>query len=598
MAADALLTTALRKAREGDFDLDLHREIVERLTPKTPGDFLFKGGFRWRSRRRERNSNQLPVDWIAPLRRSRRGLRQPALIFIHILENIGRTNIIVGIIRRMLTSSTSPETPISLNFSTGADWAEAEFGAIDLGDARCSRRLVASFACMLASPGQSIPQCTGSIAAARGFYRLLDNDLLTDTLIFDTHRVGVLRRAHDSGVEVLLAIQDTTTFNFDTRKSLKGLGSIGSNNVESSTSGLLVHSTLLTAADRPQVYGLLGAKIYARDPDKRKSQAPGTRNREPIDTKESIRWLESYTLAREAQQTLQGLISARNPQAPRPLIVSVGDREADIYELLVEAQTYREEGMAVLLRSQYNRGLVDETEKLLWERLSESPSQGTVELKLPRSQGQKPRTVVLSVRFVAAQIDVPAHKRKYLKMDTPVSVNVIELREQGVADGVCWRLVTTLPVEDLAQAVRMSRWYARRWQIEVFHRIVKSGCRVEARQLRTLARLRPALALDMVVACCLMGMVDAARDTPEQPASDWLDPDEVEALVAYHRDEVPAGTEEPVLTIGRAVRLIGRLGGHLGRKRDGPPGAEVLWRGLAKLEAITEAWRRFRPINT
>ena len=498
----------------------------------------------------------------------------------------------------MLTTLASPETLFPINFSAGTDWAEAEFGSIDLGDVRSSRRLVASFASMLASPGKSIPQCTGSIAAARGFYRLLDNDLLTDTLIFNTHRAGALRRAHASGVEVFLAIQDTTTFNFDTRKSLEGLGSIGSNNVKSSTSGLLVHSTLLTAADRNQVYGLLGAKIYARDPDKRKSEAAGTRNRESIDTKESIRWLESYTLAREAQQRLEALAAAHSPQGARPLIVSVGDREADIYELLVEAQTHRDEGMALLVRSQFNRSLVDETEALLWERLSASSSQGTVKLKLPRSQGQKPRTVVLSVRFVAVEIAVPTHKRKYLNMDTPVRVNVIELREQGVADGICWRLVTTLPVEDLAQAIRMSRWYARRWQIEVFHRIVKSGCRVEARQLRTLSRLRPALALDMVVACCLMGMVDAARDTPEHPASDWLDADETGALVAYHRSGVPAGTEEPVLTIGRAVRLTGRLGGHLGRKGDGPPGAEVLWRGLAKLEAITEAWRRFHPSNT
>ena len=151
---------------------------------------------------------------------------------------------------------------------------------------------------------------------------------------------------------------------------------------------------------------------------------------------------------------------------------------------------------------------------------------------------------------------------------------------------------------DWSLPLPISRWYARRWQIGVFHRIVKSGCRVEARQLRTLSRLGPALALDMVVACCLMGMVDAARDTPVHPASDWPDVDETGAPVAYHRPGVPAGTEEPVLTIGRAVRLIGRLGGHLGRKGDGPPGAEVLWRGLAKLEAITGAWRRFHPINT
>ena len=271
----------------------------------------------------------------------------------------------------MLTHPTSPEIPFPLNLSTGADWAEAEFGSIALEDARCSRRLVKSFACMLASPGKSIPQCTGSIAEARGFYRVLDNELLTDTLIFDTHRVGVLRRAQASGVEVFLAIQDTTTFNFDTRKALDGLGSIGAHNVKSPTAGLLVHSTLFTAADRDQVYGLLGAKIYAREPGKREAQAAGTRNREPIETKESIRWLESFTLAREAQQALEKLTAAHSPEAPRPLVVSVGDREADIYELLVEAQAHREEGMALLVRSQYNRSLVDEEEVLLWEQLSE-----------------------------------------------------------------------------------------------------------------------------------------------------------------------------------------------------------------------------------
>ncbi len=195
----------------------------------------------------------------------------------------------MNIVSRVQTPSDYPEIPFPLNLSTGADWAETEFGAINLGDARCSRRLVSSFACMLASPGKSIPLCTGSIAAARAFYRLLDHELLTDILIFDMHRAGALRRAQASGVEVLLAIQDTTSFNFDTRKALEGPGSIGANNVKSSTSGLLVHSTLLTAADRDQVYGLPGAKIYTRERDKRKAQAPGTRNREPIEAKESIR---------------------------------------------------------------------------------------------------------------------------------------------------------------------------------------------------------------------------------------------------------------------------------------------------------------------
>jgi hypothetical protein len=502
--------------------------------------------------------------------------------------------IMAGIVSRMPAASTNTKSA-SVPLLPEARWAEAEFGSIALHDARCRRRLVRSFAGMLAAPGESIPQCTGSTGAARAFYRLLDHDELTDTLIFDTHRAGVLRRAGAVAERVLLAIQDTTTLNFDRHKSLEGLGAIGANNTEKSVSGLLVHSTLLTAADSDQVYGLLGAKIYTRDPDKRKSQAPGTRNREPIAEKESIRWLESFALARDARQTL---CASGGPEDPAVLVVSVGDREADIYELLLEARQHRAAGVGLLVRSQYNRGLTG-GEKLLWEELSGSPLLGTVSLPRPRSQGQKPRTAVLEIRRLRVEIAVPAHKEKYLHMDTPVTVHVIELTEQGEKDGICWRLVTTLPVEDAAAAARLARWYAKRWQIEEYHRILKTGCRVESRQLRTLGRLRPMLALDMIVACCVMGLRAAARDTPEAPASTWLDDDEIKALTAWSRPQRPApAADGKPLTIGEAVRLIGRLGGHLGRKSDGAPGPEVLWRGLAKLDAITEAWRRFYPDKT
>ena len=475
---------------------------------------------------------------------------------------------------------------------------------------------------MLNSPGKSIPQCTGSIAEAKATYRLLDNDKLTDTLLFDAHRQGVYRRALQSECRVFLAIQDTTTCNFDTHKSIKGLGSISSNQAKANFAGLHVHGTLLTAADEDQVFGLLGAKIYARKANKRKKQTPGTRNREPIEKKESIRWIESFRLVRNAQQALQKQWPAcnatspgggaetpsnapapgdaetpGNASAPGPLIVSVGDREADIYELLNEAQQHREQGLGLLVRSQHNRSLVN-AETLLWQQLAESPLKGSHSLKLPRSQGQKARSVTLSVRFIEVEIAVPKHKSKYLKMSTPIKASIIELREEGVEKGICWRLLTTLRVPDLATAIRHARWYAKRWQIEEFHRTLKTGCRVEARQMRSLERLKPMMALDMIVASSLMGMSAAAREQPESPASDWLDEEEISALEAYHRKSQRSEAAAAPLSIGQAVQWIARLGGHLGRKGDGHPGAQVLWQGLHKLEAITEAWRMFGPHNT
>ena len=153
-------------------------------------------------------------------------------------------------------------------------------------------------------------------------------------------------------------------------------------------------------------------------------------------------------------------------------------------------------------------------------------------------------------------------------------------------------------MDTLEAAIQMARWYAKRWQIEEFHRILKTGCRVEARQLRSLERLKPMMALDMMVACRIMGMSAAARQRPEDPASDWLDEDEISALEAYENaGKKPAKNAAP-MSLGAAVRSIGRLGGHLGRKGDGHPGAQVLWQGLNKLDTITEVWRRLRPQQT
>ena len=151
-------------------------------------------------------------------------------------------------------------------------------------------------------------------------------------------------------------------------------------------------------------------------------------------------------------------------------------------------------------------------------------------------------------------------------------------------------MLTTLEVRDFETACRFGAWYALRWQVEVFHRVVKTGCRVEKRQMRNMDRLEPMIALDLVVAAYLMSLISQSRSRPETPASQWLEPVEIQALVGYFHGDPSKASE---LTIGEAVALIARLGGHLGRKSDGAPGAEVVWRGLKKLETITQSWLIF-----
>ena len=164
-------------------------------------------------------------------------------------------------------------------------------------------------------------------------------------------------------------------------------------------------------------------------------------------------------------------------------MISAGDREADIYELLVQAQEHSERGLGLLVRFQHDRKLEGE-ELRLWEKLSRTPSQGRVILLLPRSRGLRQREVEFTIRYREVELASPAHKRRYLQMTRPAKVTVIELKETRKRNGIHWRLLTTEPVASVEEAKKIAGWYAKRWQVEVLHRVLKTGCRVERRQMR------------------------------------------------------------------------------------------------------------------
>jgi hypothetical protein len=154
-----------------------------------------------------------------------------------------------------------------------------------------------------------------------------------------------------------------------------------------------------------------------------------------------------------------------------------------------------------------------------------------------------------------------------------------------------WMLLTTVEVTCKDDAFQRLSWYARRWGIEVYHRILKSGCCVEARQLETSRRLSNCLAIDLIVAWRIYHMVAMGEQTPDVPCTIYFTPSEWRALTTFvTKTKVPRPTPP---SLNEAVRMLATLGGHLGRKHDGHPGAEVLWRGMTRLADIDAAYQLY-----
>jgi len=172
----------------------------------------------------------------------------------------------------------------------------------------------------------------------------------------------------------------------------------------------------------------------------------------------------------------------------------------------------------------------------------------------------------------------------------------VQARETNPPAGVealDWTLLTTLEVVSLAQAVEKLAWYALRWQIEVYHRTLKSGCRIEQRQLGSAARLETCLAIDLIVAWRISQLARLGRELPDLPCTVFFEEAEWKALVSFVTQSYVPPSQPP--TIRQAMCMVAGLGGFLGRKGDGEPGTKTLWLGLQRLDDITVAWCAFSP---
>jgi hypothetical protein len=449
------------------------------------------------------------------------------------------------------------------------NWAEHEFGAIRLYDNRLKQRLYTIAQDFFADPEGSIPRASECKARTMGAYRFFQNPKIHMDVLLDAHKEATLQRIREHSV--VLAPQDTTSLNYSTHPMTDGLGPI--NTSDDSLIGLILHDTLAFTEDGTPL-GVLDAQCWARDPEV--EQKRKQRKKLPIEQKESIKWLRSFEKVTEIQRI-----------CPNTKLVSIGDRESDIYELFVEARdTHDAPGLLVRAEKSRNRMLKDE---LMWNHVAKKPVSGSMKIHVPRSGSRKARDTRVDIRHTQVTLKPPNR----LRFRGPVTVWAVYVLEQEHPNPIEWMLITTEEVSDFQSAQKCVEWYSTRWGIEVYHRTLKSGCRLKDRQLGNADRLHACLGVDMVVAWRIYHLTMLGREVPDVPCTAFFSDIEWKALYCYVH-KTPEHPEQPP-TLSEAIYMLGGIGGHLGRKNDGPPGTQTLWRGLQRLDTATEMYAIMNP---
>jgi len=447
------------------------------------------------------------------------------------------------------------------DFDDPAQWAEQQWGQAQLGDQRRTRRAVRLGSALAAQPAQSLPMQTGSWGDLKAAYRLLNEPDVTYQKLSAKHWDATRRGAGGSQQGTMLFVQDTTELDFTPHWQTQGLGLIGN----AQGRGFLLHSCLavLPHPANPQVQGLAAQVAWTRTAVKKGSES---RHQRRYRRTEFDVWAE----------TVEAIGRAPAPELGTRW-VSVGDRASDVFSSFRRATTL---GWQCLVRAGQDRRIetaADEPGRLMqWARGLEPRAHKRVVLR--GRDGLPKREVDLQVAWSALRICAPqlGPERK----ERPLAGWCIRCWEESdKAERVEWILLSTVEVRDRAQALEQVEWYASRWVIEEYHKCLKTGCRMEARQLETAQGLLALLGFLSIVAVRLLQLRTLSRTEPERPAGQVV-PRRLVKLVSAR-----LGSSEPeAMTLRQFWQGVARLGGFIGRKSDGEPGWQTLWRGWLRLQ--------------
>jgi hypothetical protein len=450
----------------------------------------------------------------------------------------------------------------------GEDKMLEEVVATPLPDWRLNKRLDVIVSKLSAAPERSIPHALGK-KDTKSTYEFLDNRRVSHAALVEGLGLVTLERVAgevESGRKRLYLVQDTTSFDFKHHPATTGMGGLDNPHGW----GFLAHTTL-AVSEQGVPLGVWEQQVWMRDEATKGKSAQ--RHERAFADKESYKWVN-------------GLPPLLNPlEDVGAECVTVCDREGHIYEFLDEVVN---RSQAVIVRACQGRSFtLDGVE--LFTAVAQLPVQDLFMLHLARHPERAERDAELALRFGTVTLRCPQ-----------LTLQVVEVQEVAPPRGqkpVHWLLLTTLPVTTLAQAQTIVQAYTYRWLIERFHYVLKSGCHLEERQLRTQKRLTCLLGVFNYVAWKLLWLTYQTRLTPTDDCTAILEPDEWQALYGTIHQTTAFPLFPP--TLHEVIRWIAQLGGFLGRKGDGDPGVKVLWRGWTRLQDIVATWRllRYPPKN-
>ncbi|MCX6011872.1 MAG: IS4 family transposase [Chloroflexi bacterium] len=461
------------------------------------------------------------------------------------------------------------------------NWVIEETKTAHFSDERLKKRYINLLDGFTRSPDKSIPGTCKTWKETIAAYRFFNHEDITPREILTPHYEATLKRIKKE--KVVLIPQDTTEIDFTGRKELEGMGYLG----DERSQGFYLHPSLAITPEK-LCLGLIDVQVWQREEFGSRAQ----RKDKPIKKKESYRWLKGYDAANRIAL-----------DAPDTTVVSISDREGDIYEVLAKMPS--EENKAYwLIRSGVNRKTLEGDNLKLQEAVKISSSIGEIEFELPAGRvynrdkskrvQRKKRSVRQEVRVCTVKLCPPRRKDGEL---SAISINVIhciEIDPPNEEDKIEWFLLTSLPVNNAEAAIDIVSWYLCRWQIEIFFKLLKSGCTVEKLQFESFKATSNCIALYMIVAWRILYLTTLGRVCPDIECSCVFELDEWQSVYAIATKKAPP-KKPPKLN--EIIIMLAKLGGFLGRKGDGFPGPKVMWIGIQRMKDFTLGWGAFRTMR-